>query len=210
MLTLLQHRKFGRIGRSHSLQLRHSVGCVNLLPRAPRQQKTQASTPLSVRLAAHSIDVRKASPHHHGDVSLHCPHQGDHPPNHRPAQKEIQQHDRRNIPFAPRQSNDRRQKIHHKPKSEERQEKTRQEVRHKSLLNNHSLALQPLCFEARCCVIRADPHKSVAKHFTAASPASAPVPYPAPPLFPSADDKTPHPTDIAPTSHPRETPAPPG
>src|ERR1700733_15240511 len=67
--------------------------------------------------------LENQSPHHHRNVGLYRPYQCHNPPNHRPAQEEIQKHNRSDIPFAPRQSNDRRQKIHHETEAETRKEK---------------------------------------------------------------------------------------
>src|ERR1700722_8613190 len=52
------------------------------------------------------------SPHHRGNVVLRRPNQRDNPSNYAPSQEQIQQEDRRQVPLAASQRNDRRQKIH--------------------------------------------------------------------------------------------------
>src|ERR1700733_2654367 len=98
-------------------------------PSAPsrRRAKNSPSSPvkgLPVPRPENSYPKPQNSPHHHGDVRLHRPYQGNHPSDHGPTQKKIQQDNRRNIPLAPDQSNNRRQKIHQKTKTEEWKEKT--------------------------------------------------------------------------------------
>src|ERR1035437_4320946 len=61
-------------------------------------------------------------PHNRGIVGLRRPDQRDDPSNHAPSQKKVEQEDRQEVPLAPGQGNDRRQKIHHEPKAEEREE----------------------------------------------------------------------------------------
>src|SRR6266567_1544256 len=62
-------------------------------------------------------------PHHRGNIIFRCPDQRDEPSNHAPAQEQVEQKDREEVPLAPGQGNDRWQKIHHEPKTEERKEK---------------------------------------------------------------------------------------
>src|SRR5712691_10369593 len=66
-------------------------------------------------------------PHHRGNVVLRRPDQCDDPSNHAPTQKQIEQEDREEVPFAPRQCNDRRQKIHHERQTEEEVEEEKRE-----------------------------------------------------------------------------------
>src|SRR5580700_218624 len=102
-------------------------------PQAPGSSSNQMRERIRSRLAADARS-RKNSPHHRGNVRLHRPDQRDHPSDHRPAQKKVQQHNRSRIPLIARKSKNRWQKIHHEPKADKRQEKRWQEVSHNDLL----------------------------------------------------------------------------
>src|SRR5271165_1600709 len=66
-------------------------------------------------------------PYHRWHIVFRRPHQGNDPSNHAPAQEEVQQEDRQQIPLAARQGNDRRQEVQRGSKAKKRKEKMRQE-----------------------------------------------------------------------------------
>src|ERR1700756_3837166 len=81
-------------------------------------RKISASTIAVTRMPRDLPITGPKLPHHRGNVVLRRPDQRDDPPNHAPSQEKVEQEDCEEVALAPRQRNDRRQKIHHARQTE--------------------------------------------------------------------------------------------
>ncbi len=137
------------------------------------------------------------STHHYWDIRLECPDQGNDPANHCPPEEEVQKHNRSRVALAAGEGNNGGQKIHHEAQAKERKQKER----------GSPPDVQSNIIRWSCRVLRITSLLGSPPSFTAASRVSAPVRFPAQPESPSANGKTPHPTDTAATPPARKTPA---